>query len=49
VVVLFVIAGVVLLILAGLNVRAPRFAPEFFGYACLAVALFTGALAKLWT
>lgn len=45
-VVLLILAGITLLVLAGLNVRAPRFAPEFFGYACLAAAFFGAVLAK---
>jgi drug/metabolite transporter (DMT)-like permease len=41
---LFVIAGIVLLVLAGFNVRGPRFAPEWLGFACLAVAGFLSIL-----
>lgn len=37
---LLVLLGVIFLILAGLNVRTPRFAPEWFGFACIALALF---------
>lgn len=43
--VLLVIAGLILLCLAGLNVRGPRFAPEWFGLACLAAAAFAPLLA----
>lgn len=43
----FVILGVVLLILAGLNLGTPRFAPEWFGLACLAIAVFWASLSRL--
>lgn len=42
-----VILGIVFLVLAGLNVRAPRFAPEWFGFAALAAALLWPALEVL--
>jgi uncharacterized membrane protein YhdT len=41
--VLFAVAGIVLLALAGLNIRGRHFAPEWFGLACLAVALLLPA------
>lgn len=37
--ILFTIVGIVLLCLAGFNVRGPRFAPEWLGFAALAFAL----------
>lgn len=43
-VVLFAVAGIVFLTLAGANVRGKHFAPEWFGFACLAVAVFLPAL-----
>lgn len=36
----FALIGVILLVLAGLNVGAPRFAPGWLGLACCALALF---------
>lgn len=39
----FALAGIVLLILAGLNVVGPRFAPQWLGFACLALAAFQPA------
>jgi len=42
--ILLVVLGVVLLVLAGANVRAPRFNPEWYGIACLAAAYFTPLL-----
>jgi uncharacterized membrane protein YhdT len=33
---LLLILAVIFFILAGLNVRGPRFVPEWFGLACLA-------------
>lgn len=44
---LFLILAVVLFVLAGLNVRGPRFAPEWFGVACLAVAFGWPLLSKM--
>lgn len=41
------IIGLVLLVLAGLNVRAPYFSPEWFGLAALAAAYFWADLANL--
>ncbi len=41
------IIGLVLLCLAGLNIRAPRFAPEWFGLAALAAAVLWSALQAL--
>lgn len=41
---LLIIAGVILLVLAGLNVQSPRFAPQWLGLACLALAAFMPAL-----
>lgn len=45
--VLLVVAGVVLLVLAAVNVRAPRFAPEWAGLACLAAAWAAPILSRL--
>ena len=44
----FVMAGaaMVLFALAGLNVRGPRFAPEWWGLACVTAALFAEVLAR---
>ncbi len=36
---LLVIAGVVQLVLAGLNIGGPRYRPEWMGLACLALAV----------
>ncbi len=44
---LLFVAGVVLLVLAGLNVRGPRFAPEWLGLACVAAALSVPVLDRL--
>lgn len=44
-VVVLAVAGIVLLILAGLNVRGPRFAPEWWGLSCLAAAWAAPAFA----
>lgn len=35
----FAVLAVVLFCLAGLNVRAPRFAPEWFAAACAIIAV----------
>ncbi len=35
----FAVVAVVLFFLAGLNVRAPRFAPEWFAAACTVLAV----------
>lgn len=44
VVALLILAGIVLLALAGANVRGPRFSPEWYGFACLAAALLAPVL-----
>lgn len=41
---LLVLAGLILFVLAGLNVYGPRFHPEWFGLACLAAAAFWAVL-----
>lgn len=41
---LFAVAAIVLFVLAGLNVGAPRFNPAYFGWACAAVVLLFPAL-----
>jgi hypothetical protein len=38
--IVFAVAAIIFMILAGLNVRHPRFAPEWFAFACAFVALF---------
>lgn len=44
---LLAVAGVILLVVAGANVRGPRFAPEWYGLACLALAWTWPALTVL--
>lgn len=41
------IVGLVLLVLAGLNIRAPHFSPEWLGLAALAAAYFWVDLVNL--
>ncbi len=43
----FALLGVILLFLAGLGVRAPRFAPEWLGLACIALAALWGPITTL--
>jgi hypothetical protein len=40
VILLLTLAGIVLLLLAGFNVRARHFAPEWLGLACLALVFY---------
>jgi hypothetical protein len=44
IVALFAVAAIVLFVLAGLNIGAPRFNPAWFGMACAAVVLFAPIL-----
>jgi hypothetical protein len=44
---LLTVLGLLLLVLAGLNIRAPRFAPEWFGLAALAAAFMWPVLEAL--
>ncbi len=44
---MFALLGVVFLFLAGVGVRAPRFAPEWFGFAFLALALLWAPITTL--
>lgn len=37
---LLALVGIVLYVLAGANVRGPRFAPEWYATACIAAAFF---------
>lgn len=46
---LLVLAALVLLVLAGLNVRGPRFAPEWWAGACLVGVVFAGLLTRATT
>lgn len=47
IVLLLVVAGIILLVLAGLNVGGPRFSPAWLGLACLAAAHFAGTLSHI--
>lgn len=44
--VLLVLAALVLLVCAGLNVRGPRFSPEWWAAACLVAVVFAGLLSR---
>lgn len=43
---LLVFAALVLLILAGCNVRGPRFEPQWWAGACLVCVVFAGLLSR---
>lgn len=44
--VLLVIAALVFFLLAGLNVRGPRFAPEWYGIGLTVAVMFTDLLTR---
>jgi hypothetical protein len=47
IVLLLVVAGVILLVLAGANITGRRFAPQWYGLACLAAAFFADVFKHL--
>lgn len=46
IVLLLVVAGIILLVLAGANVVGRRFTPQWYGLACLAAAYFADVLSR---